>query len=114
MSLFKLAFTVPVTLLSTAVTGRDDYGNDVREATETPLRALAVWPRESDEETQGRNMVTVGLNMLLEFGTPVKATDRLRYDDKVWEIEGEPGPFGPSPMTGHVACVAVALTRVEG
>jgi hypothetical protein len=34
--LVRPAFSVPVVLLSTAVTGRDEYGNDVREATETP------------------------------------------------------------------------------
>jgi head-tail adaptor len=113
-TLFRLALSTPVTLLSTAVTGRDEYGNDVRESTETPVDAIAVWPRESDEVTQGRDTVFVGVNVLLPFGTTVHATDRLRYDDKVWEIDGEPGSFGPSPLTGNVACVEVKLRRVEG
>jgi hypothetical protein len=33
MSLVQPAFSTPVTLLSTRVTGTDEYGNDVREAT---------------------------------------------------------------------------------
>jgi head-tail adaptor len=114
VSLFSLRFAIPVTVLSTTVTGQDEYGNDVRESTETPVDAVAVWPRSSDEQTQGRETLFVGLNMLLPFGTAVHATDRLRYDDKVWEIEGEPGPHGPSPITGHVACVEVKLRRVTG
>jgi head-tail adaptor len=114
LNLVRPAFSVPVTLLSTAVTGRDEYGNDVREATETPVDALAVWPRASDEQTQGRDTVIVGLTAVLPYGTEVHATDRLRFDGKVWEIEGEPGVWGPSPFTGNVAGVEVALTRVEG
>jgi hypothetical protein len=112
--LVRPAFSVPVTLLSTAVTGRDEYGNDVREATETPVDALAVWPRASDEQTQGRNTVIVGMTAVLPYGTTVHATDRLRFDGKVWEIEGEPGAWGPSPFTGDVGGVEVALTRVTG
>jgi hypothetical protein len=114
LTLVSPAFSVPVTLLSTAVTGRDEYGNDVREATETPIDALAVWPRASDEETQGRATVIVGMTAVLPYGTTVHATDRLRYDDKVWEIEGEPGVWGPSPFTGNVGGVEIALRRVEG
>jgi hypothetical protein len=112
--LVRPAFSVPVVLLSTAVTGRDEYGNDVREATETPVDALAVWPRASDEETQGRNTVIVGMTAVLPYGTRVAATDRLRFDGKVWEIEGEPGVWGPSPFTGNVGGVEIALTRVTG
>jgi hypothetical protein len=114
LTLVSPAFSVPVVLLSTAVTGRDEYGNDVREATETPVDALAVWPRASDEQTQGRNTVLVGLTAVLPYGTTVHATDRLRFDGRVWEIEGEPGAWGPSPFTGNVAGVEVALIRVTG
>jgi hypothetical protein len=32
----------------------------------------------------------------------------------VWEIEGEPGVWGPSPFTGNVGGVEIALTRVTG
>lgn len=113
-TLFRPAFSVPVTLLSTAVTGRDEYGNDVREDTATDLDALAVWPRASDEQTQGRDTVIVGMTAVLPYGTVVRATDRLRFDGQVWEIEGEPGVWGPSPFTGNVGGVEVALTRVEG
>jgi hypothetical protein len=113
--LVRPAFSVPVVLLSTAVTGRDEYGNDVREATETPVDALAVWPRASDEQTQGRNTVIVGMTAVLPYGT----TCRMRRTacgstGKVWEIEGEPGVWGPSPFTGNVGGVEIALTRVTG
>jgi head-tail adaptor len=114
VNLVQPRFTTPVVLLSTAVTGQDEYGNDVREATETPVDALAVWPRSSDEQTQGRETVIVGLTAVLPYGTVVRATDRVRFDDRVWEIQGEPGVWGPSPFTGNVAGVEVALSRVEG
>lgn len=107
-------FTFPITILSTAVTGQDEYGNDVRESTETRARAYAVWPRVSDESTQGRNTVFVGINMVLTPDTKLRATDRVRWDGRVWEVEGEPGKHGPFPWTGEEVCVEVALTRVEG
>ena len=112
--MFHPAFSTPVVLLSTAVTSQDEYGNDVRESTETRVDALAVWPRVSDESTQGRNTVIVGMTAVLPYGTRVRATDRVRWDGRVWEIEGEPGVWGPSPFTGNTAGVEVALTRVEG
>lgn len=120
MELVRPAFLTPVVLLSTAVSGRDEYGNDVRVATRTPVDALAVWPRSSiggassTEDTQGRDTVIVGLTAVLPFGTTVHATDRLEYGGLVWEIQGEPGVWGPSPFTGDVAGVEVALRRVEG
>jgi hypothetical protein len=118
--LLRPAFRTPVVLLSTAVTGQDEYGNDVRESTRTPVGALAVWPRSaiggssSTEQTQARDTVIVGLTAVLPYGTAVHATDRLEYGGLVWEIEGEPGVWGPSPFTGDVAGVEVALRRVTG
>jgi hypothetical protein len=114
VTLVRPAFSTPVTLLSTAVTGVDEYGNDVRESTATRVDALAVWPRASDELTDARDTVIVGLTAVLPFGTEVRATDRVEYDGRVWEIEGEPGAWGPSPFTGSTAGVEVALRRVEG
>jgi hypothetical protein len=108
------AFAVPVVLLSTRVTGRDEYGNDVREATRRQVAALAVWPRVSDEVTQGRDTVVVGVVAILPYGTRVAATDRVEWDEQVWEVEGEPGVWGPSPFTGNVGGVEVALRRVTG
>jgi hypothetical protein len=96
------AFSVPVVLLSTRVTTR------------ARVAALAVWPRVSDEVTQGRDTVIVGVVAILPHGTPIRATDRVEWDGQVWEVEGEPGVWGPSPFTGNVGGVEVALRRVTG
>lgn len=114
MTLARPAFSTPVVLLSTVVAGQDEYGNDVVMGLEVPVNALAVWPRVSDESTQGRDTVIVGVVAILPHGTRVRATDRVRWDGKTWEIDGEPGVWGPSPFTGNVGGVEVALRRVEG
>lgn len=118
-SIFRPAYAWTLTLLRTAVTGQDDYGNDVLGVVEVDVPGCAVWPRDSNgsggnEITGARDTVVIGYAAILPFGTDVKATDRFRYLGNVYEVDGEPGVWGPSPLTGNVAGVQVALKRVTG
>ena len=117
--LVRPRFAVTLTLLRTSVSGQDDYGNDVRESVEVDVQGCAVWPRDSNgsggnELTGTRDTVIVGYSAILPFGTVVKATDLVRYAGTVYDIDGEPGVWGPSPLTGNVAGVQIALRRVTG
>ena len=118
-SLVRPRFAVTLTLLRTSVSGQDGYGNDVRESVEVDVPGCAVWPRDSNgsggnERTGTQDMVIVGYAAILPFGTDVKATDQVRYAGTVYDVDGEPGVWGPSPLTGNVAGVQIALKRVTG
>ena len=118
-SLVKPRHAVTLTLLQTAVAGQDDYGNDVLESIEVDVPGCMVWPRDSNgsggnERTGTQDTVIVGYSAVLPFGTAVKATDLVRYAGTVYDIDGEPGVWGPSPLTGNVAGVQIALKRVTG
>ena len=118
-SLVRPRYAVTLTLLRTSVSGQDDYGNDVRESVEVDVPGCAVWPRDSNgsggnELTGTRDTVIVGYSAVLPFGAEVKATDLVRYAGTVYDIDGEPGVWGPSPLTGNVAGVQIALRKVVG
>ena len=102
-----------VTLVSAAVTGTDEYGNDVRSPTSTDLDNCPVWPTTSSEQVEGRDTVTTGLTVVLPVGTPVAATDRLLVRGAEYEVHGAPERF-QSPFTGFTPGLVVNLRRVTG
>lgn len=100
--------------------GRDQYGDPLPgTGTETDYHSCAVWPRDGNaaggnENTDFRNTVIIGLMVLVPPGADVEPTDRMRVRGVLYEVDGEPGVWGPSPLTGTEAGVQVALKRVEG
>jgi len=111
-------FTQQVTLVTRTVSGQDAYGNDVFTETSTVVDGCVVWPRDGNgtsgnEQVQGKDMVIVGLSLLLPAGTVVTATDRIVVNGLSYEVTGEPGHFS-SPFTGLDPGVLVGLTRVTG
>lgn len=77
-----------------------------------PLAGVAIIPRTSTEsDDPSSNTVVVGLTMIAPGGTVLLPTDEVVWQDKVYEIEGEPGDYR---KRGRSRIVIVALTRVRG
>lgn len=100
--------------------GLDQFGDPLPGTiTELDIPGCAVWPRDGNaaggnENTDFRNTVISGLMILAPPGSDIEPTDRFRVRGLVYEVDGEPGVWGPSPLTGTEAGVQVALKRVEG
>jgi len=108
-----------VTILRPGPPTEDGYGNDVPGApTEIPVLGCAVAPRDgtgagANEITDARDTVIVGLTLYAPYGTEIRATDRVRVDGELYEVDGQPGAFR-SPFTGSTGPVVVALELVTG
>lgn len=103
-----------VTILRPGAPARDAHGNQIPGPdVPTQVDGCAVWPRGSTENTNSRDQVFVGLAVLMPYGTDVRATDRVKVGDLIYEIDGEPGVHA-SPLTGSRMGVEVALARVTG
>lgn len=111
--MLSFPFGETVTLLRRALTGQDQYGNDVYSDTATDLRGCVVVPRNSSELVQGQDTIIVGLTLYAPAGTALAATDRFSVRGLEYEVDGEPGEYR-SPLTGSRGPVQVALTRVTG
>ncbi|NEA22580.1 DUF6093 family protein [Actinomadura bangladeshensis] len=92
------------------------YGNsltwDWLNATRTTV-AAGLQPGTSTEETGARDKVTTFYTAFVPAGTDVKVTDRVEWDDRVWEIDGEPRAW-PQPETGTGHHIEVRLRNDEG
>ncbi|MWA08734.1 hypothetical protein [Streptomyces sp. BA2] len=100
-------------------TSQDIYGNDVPGAVaEIPVPGCAVAPRDgtgsaTNEIVGDRDTVISGLTLYAPFGTDIRATDRVRVGDDIYEVEGHVGSFR-SPFSGSTGPVVVALELVTG
>lgn len=102
-----------VTVVSRALTGQDDYGNDVYGTTETPYYNVPAWPTGSSEKDQAADLVITGVTVLLPAGTVVTPTDRVLVYGNTYEVDGEPAQFS-SPFTNTGIGVETRLKRVTG
>ena len=104
-----------VTLLHREVVDEDVDGNDVYGDVPTPIENVPVWPRDGNgnEQTQGQDMVTVGLAAVLPPGTDPTAYDAVVVYGDRYEITGDPAPY-KSPITGTDLGVLISLTKVTG
>lgn len=107
------AYGDTVTIVSRALTGQDEFGNDVYSETSVDVPRVPVWPRASSENVQGEDQVIIGLAALLPAGTDVAAIDAVIVAGARYEIDGEPARFR-SPFTNLNPGVQVNLTRVTG
>lgn len=107
-------FAVTVTLVTTTVTGRDDYGKDILATVETPSPGWVVWPAtQGSEATQGQDIITDTVVALAPPGTVVKATDQVKVFGRTYEVQGNPWSW-QSPLTGTTPGVQVDLKAVTG
>lgn len=102
--------------------GYDQYGDPV-PGTDTRIdvpgcswapRAAGSGPSSSEIDERGRQGVIVGLTVYMPSETFLLATDRLELDGLLYEVEGEPGVWGPNPFTGREPGLEVAARRAEG
>jgi hypothetical protein len=104
---------VTVTLARSAVTGRDQYGNDVRETTETQVGGCAFAPGSTSENTQGTDQVTTDAECYLPAGTAITPEDQIIYQGMAYQVTGVPQSWS-SPFTGLASPVRVKLRAVTG
>lgn len=107
-----------VTIVRPGPPTQDEYGNDKPGfPVEIPVPGCAIAPRggagSSTELTDARDTVITGLTLYAPFGTDILATDRIRVDGQLYEVEGLPGSFR-SPFTGSAGPVVAALELVTG
>lgn len=108
-----------VTIIRPGPPTRDSYGNDVPGApTETVVPGCGIAPRDStgsasNELTDARDTVISGLTLYAPYGTDIRATDKVRVDGQLYEVEGLPGGFR-SPFTGSTGPVVATLELVTG
>lgn len=91
----------------------DAYGNDVYTETDTDVTGVPVWPRNASEKVQGEDTLITGLWAVLPSSVNVFAVDEVTVYGQRYKVDGEPGNFTLSPLTGFNLGHQVALTRVS-
>lgn len=109
---------VTVTLLSSSVSGRDEYGADVRQLTSSEISGCAFVPGSGSaigttEDIQGTIQVTADAECYLPSGTIVTPEDQIRYQGVTYRVWGAPESW-TSPFTALRGPVMVRLKVVTG
>lgn len=100
-------------ILSSAVTGEDEDGNDIWTPTEVATSG-AFAPAGSTEINAGQATVITHDTLYLDEGEPVPGPhDKMRVREVVREVEGVPAVYR-SPFTGWRPGAVVRLTTVTG
>lgn len=60
--------------------------------TEHSIEGCAVLPRTSHEEEKGW-VIVEGRMVIAPYGSDVLATDQVRVDDELWDVDGAPGDY---------------------
>lgn len=116
--------TLPIWFTDTVSTVRpgtrvDRYGDEVEDwdsPVVTPIDGCKVTPVAGGPEDQGvlddRAALTKRWALAAPPGSDIRSTDRIRWNDLDYEVEGDP-LLWKSPL-GSVDHVYVQLKRVEG
>jgi len=104
---------VTVTLLSSYVSGRDEYGVDVRNETRTQVPGCAMAPGTTTEDIQGTTQVDADATLYMPSGTVVTPEDHVLYQGVRYRVMGAPQTW-TSPFTALAGPVAVRLKVVTG
>lgn len=108
-----------ITVLDGTVTGSDDDGNDVRL---WPPKAsydnIAVGPSDanaqvSNEFTNARDLVTIGINLYVPPDADIAAVDRVIVRGEEFEVQNE-ADYWQSPYTGTRPGKVITLGRRTG
>lgn len=91
----------------------DRYDNDVDDWTTATRTEAAAWvqQRSTGEDRGGRQAVITGWKCFFAADAEVTARDRIEWDGRAFEVDGE--PYAPSTPDGphHVEC---QLKAVDG
>lgn len=94
-----------VVILRATVT-EDAHGNPIRNwgsATETTVTGCSVQPIVGDEATVGRDTIVSRWTLYAPDGVDLVASDRVRYDGAVYDVDGEVQRWGFPPLSHLVA-----------
>lgn len=107
-------YGVTVTVVSRAVSGKDEYGNDTFSETTQDIPACSVQPAGTTEDVQFTERLDSTIVVYLPYGTDVESIDALRLPDGTeYEVQGKPNVWA-SPFSGNTAPVEVRATKVTG
>ena len=104
---------VTVTLRSSYVSGRNEYGADVRQLTDSQVGGCAFAPGGSAEDIQGTEQVTADAELYMPSGTVVTPEDQIIYQGVTYQVTGAPSSW-TSPFTALRGPVMVRLKVVTG
>lgn len=80
--------------------------------TEQEIKGCSVQPGASGEVTTMRDTTKIVWTVFAPYTAEIVSTDRIKYGDRIYEIDGEPERW-KSP-TGALSHVRVFLVRWEG
>jgi hypothetical protein len=107
-------YGVTVTIVSRAVSGTDEYGNDTYSETTEDIPLCSVQPAGTSETTQFTDQLSSEIVVYFPYGTDVEYIDALRLPDGTeYEVQGKPNVWA-SPFSGNTAPVEVRATKVTG
>ncbi len=106
---------VTITIIRRAVTGRDRYGNDVREDTPVLVDGVVLGQAETSGSTEDprNDRVTWRRTVVLPKGTDIDKADKLLIEGQRWGIEGAPAQV-TEPTLGVTAGIVLTAVRVSG
>lgn len=90
-----------------ATSTEDEYGNPVDQwdtAAERVVEGCSVQPVQGDEATVGRETIVSRWRVYAPVDADIEATDRLRYAEAVYEVDGEVQRWDFSPLP-HLTCL---------
>lgn len=119
MSAERFTFTVMVRRSG----GRGPWG-DAQSPSTHEVAGCVKWPRVTneaassvrDQSTDFSQSVATGYMLHVPAGSDLLASDEIQLpgDTSWWQVNGDPLPWGPSPFTGKLPGIIVALTRGTG
>jgi hypothetical protein len=96
-----------VTVLRAPEGSDNPYGNQDRDwdaATEIQVTGCSVQPVQGDEVTVGRDTVVSRWRFYAPDGTDILASDRVRFEGDVYEVDGEVQRWDFPPLS-HVTAL---------
>jgi hypothetical protein len=91
---------------------RDNWGNLQGTDTETPVSGCSVQPLGGVEQTDRGELVVTNVTLFAPAGADIRATDRVRWLDDVYAVNGPPESWGD--RIGRPSHVQVQLKLTEG
>jgi hypothetical protein len=96
-----------VTVLRASAGSDNPYGNQDRDwttATETQVTGCSVQPVQGDEVTVGRDTVVSRWRLYAPDGTDILASDRVRFEGDVYEVDTEVQRWDFPPLS-HITAL---------
>lgn len=93
----RLRYTQTVTRLRPQPLDRN--GDPTGPAAEQDIPGCVIWPAGSSEQTYQQDTVASGFQVEMPADCDILPTDQVRWNDNVYDIDGDPEPH-QNPFTG--------------